>query len=291
MNRIGVCVSELATLPDIDRVCADIAAYGFTSVRFGVFWRQVQPTIWSTPNFTPITRARDTAAKHGLSLLPVLTGGAAMPTMAGWWNPTQRAQHFGTFCAAAAKTLPDCPLIEIWNEPNLHRYWAMGDPATFTPMLRAGTAAVRAAGRKAVLGGLAAETDWAGWSWGRWQNRAPTTFLAGINPADYDILGYHPYNLDPGFKVVEPSPGTFGLAQIPKLAALRKPLLFTEFGMDFDKITPKVGAEWITKQIPMLDADSWLYNWRDSGDQRFGLVDAGNTPRQPYYGTVQELIR
>jgi hypothetical protein len=107
------------------------------------------------------------SARHGVSILPVLTNPPAFRSAA----PSQGAQRgtypprsFGEFAAfanrlvrhygpagsfwAANPSVPKRPIRawQVWNEPHLAAYWPTGpDPAAYTEMLRTVSSGIRAA--------------------------------------------------------------------------------------------------------------------------------------------------
>ena len=70
---LGINQSNLTQLTPayLDRVCADIAAFGFSSVRFSVNWGST--ATWLGPSdFTRIQRVADALVKYQLTPLPIL---------------------------------------------------------------------------------------------------------------------------------------------------------------------------------------------------------------------------
>lgn len=291
---LGICCSELAIIPDADRVLSDIAAFGFRKVRFEVPWVLVEQ-VRGTRNWAPISNVVKLAAAHGIELLPIL--GVHAPA----WSWT--ATDFGSFCADAARVL-NTPRYEIWNEPNLAAFLKNGDAYTYVPWLQAASKAIKTAQPNAqiVMGGLAAAENATGFNWwfwlapfGWWTNVAPEDFLqdawnVGANPVT-DLIGYHPYSIDAGFNPVAPSATQVMIARIPKLAAIsKKPLLLTEWGYDYSRVDPNTAASWFKTQLPLMSYDSFFYTWRDYGTDKYGLVDATNVARQPIYDTVYAAV-
>src|SRR5919202_2504014 len=67
---------------------------------------------------------------------------------------------FGAFARAAVKHYCAAPYnvhtIEIWNEPNLHKYWPNPNPATYVKVLKAANQAIKSSGCdvQILMGGL-----------------------------------------------------------------------------------------------------------------------------------------
>lgn len=123
---IGINQSNLTQLaqPDMDRVCAAIAAYGFTSVRFAVDWGSLANWLGKV-NYGPVQRVADALAKAGLTPLPVL--GIHYPFV-------KSPAAFGVFTQGVVDIFR-APFYEVWNEPNLWGF-SIGTPADYLKYLR-----------------------------------------------------------------------------------------------------------------------------------------------------------
>lgn len=289
---IGINQSNLVQLtqPDLDRVCTQIAAYGFTSVRFAVDWGVLASFVGAL-NYGPIQRAADALARAGLTALPVL----------GIHSPfVHSPASFGKFTARVVSIFK-APAYEVWNEPNLWTF-GIGSPANYLTYLRAAAPIIRASGAKVISAGLAAYPDrqvfWA-------RNYSPTTWLQGLYNAgengDYDLFGYHPYALTVDEKFTDPTKAPYGITVIDNLDALRadhndsRPYAFTEIGYDTSRISIPTVAQWLPQQSTLLashTAHQWLFCWRDTiGDGgRYGLVDANNQPKTVLFDAVKPLV-
>jgi hypothetical protein len=67
----------------------------------------------------------------------------------------------------------------------------------------------------------------------------------------------------------------------------------TEWGFDCAVTPAGEAAAHFTAQLPLMEkhsARSYLYTWRDNGQFVYGLVDANNAPREPYYSTVKNAL-
>jgi hypothetical protein len=289
---IGINQSNLVQLtqPDLDRVCTQIAAYGFSSVRFAVDWGVLSSFVGAV-NYTPVQRAADALKRAGLSALPVL--GIHYPFV---HSPTS----FGKFTARVVSIF-GAPAYEVWNEPNLWTF-GIGSPATYLSYLRAAAPIIRDSGAKVISAGLAAYPDrkvlWL-------RQYSPVTWLAGLYAAgetgDYDLFGYHPYALTVDEKWANPDSLPYGIEMIGALDALRtqhndsRPYAFTEIGYDTARISIPTAAQWLPQQSTLLathTAHQWLFCWRDTiGDGgKYGLVDANNQPKTVLFDAVKPLI-
>lgn len=290
---LGINQSNLCQLgaADLDRVCGDIAAYGFTSVRFAVDWGNLS-NLWGSVNYGPVERVAKALDKHSLTPLPVL--GIHHP-----WVHSPSA--FGVFTKRCVDIFGPLPAYEVWNEPNLPAF-GIGTPPKFLTYLRAAAPIIRATGSAVIHGGLAAMPDRRGW-WSR--DYAPDTWLVELYAAgennDYDLFGYHPYSFDTAQKWCDPADRPFGIEQITALDAARarrgdtRPYAFTEIGYDTVKVDAVTAARYLTAQMPAMQIranHNWLFTWRDTaGDGgNYGLVSANNTPKLPLYNAVRGLL-
>ncbi len=290
---IGTNQSDLCQLApsDLDRVCGEIADYGFTSVRFAVDWGWLS-NLWGSVNYGPVERVAKALRKHGLTPLPVL----------GIHHPWKHSPaSFGAFTKRCVDIFGPLPAYEVWNEPNLPAF-GIGTPAKFLTYLRAAAPVIRAAGSSVIHGGLAAMPDRRSW-WAR--DYSPTTWLNELYAAgernDYDMFGYHPYSFDAAQKWCDPAGRPFGIDQITQLDAARarrgdvRPYAFTEIGYDTAKVDAVTAARHLCTQMPAMREHSnhnWLFTWRDTqGDGgRYGLLNADNTIKLPLYNAVRGLL-
>lgn len=290
---LGINQSNLCQLTpaDLDRVCGEIAAYGFTSVRFAVDWGNLA-NFTGTVNYAPVQRVAAALDKRGLEPLPVL----------GIHHPfVHSPAAFGAFTKRVVGIFGSLPAYEVWNEPNL---WAfgIGTPKQFLTYLRAAAPIIRAAGSAVIHGGLAAYPDhkvlWL-------RNYSPTIWLNELYAVgennDYDMLGYHPYSITAAEKWTDPNTTPYGIDQITLLDAARtrradtRPYAFTEIGYDTAKVDAVTAARYLSDQMPAMREranHNWLFCWRDTqGDGgKYGLVAANNAPKLPLYNAVRGLL-
>jgi hypothetical protein len=178
---------------------------GAESVRTAVRWHELQPSA-GAPDLGPLDAVVAAAASRGLAVLPVVTGtpGWAAETPGDVTSPPVDPATYGRFLAglvarygpagslwAERPHLPRIPIRawQIWNEPNLTRYWSEQPFArSYVRLLRAARTALRGADPAAtvVLAGLPNE------SW---------TALRRIYRAGgrgwFDAVALHPYTRRP----------------------------------------------------------------------------------------------
>jgi hypothetical protein len=181
-----------------------MVAAGVESVRTAVRWNELQPTAGAAPDLAPLDALVAVAASRGLELLPVVQG---TPAWAADGDPTSPPADPATFAAfmttlvarygpagslwAERPDLPRRPIRawQIWNEPNLTRYWSKQPFArSYVSLLRAAHAAVHAADPAAtvVLAGLPNE------SW----TALRRVYRAG-GAGHFDAVALHPYTRRP----------------------------------------------------------------------------------------------
>lgn len=198
---------------------------GASSVRVDLHWRHVEPVRgqfrWAT--YDAIVAAA--AAKGLRALIIVHTSPAWASGVAGGegWYPPRAAARYGEFVGRVAQRyraggrfwrarprLSFVPLagIELWNEPNLRRFWRSGpDPAKYAAMVRSAYAAVQrtapavpvVVGAFAPLGGHRdANCDGVRDGGVNREGIDPLTYLARMYrhgaAGHFDVLSHHPYN-------------------------------------------------------------------------------------------------
>jgi hypothetical protein len=181
------------------RMDADLnamAAAGMTWVRADFYWASIEPQRGRFSWAVTDTFVRDAHAR-GLQVL-------AMPEYTPDWarsGPTDKypptnPNDYATFVRALAYRYGPMGVHawEIWNEPNLHYFWApRADPVAYTRLLILADAAIKSVDHSAtvVSGGLSPAGNTG-------HDVAPLTFVASMYAHGakdhFDALGYHPYS-------------------------------------------------------------------------------------------------
>ena len=158
---------------DLGRETRLIRGTGAGTIRVAFYWRDLQPQPDGPIAFAEPDRIVGTAARAGLRVLPVLvrapvwaTGGdereGAVPLDPGAYArfAGQMVRRYGTngsFWAEQPAARRPITTWQVWNEPDISRYW-VGDPwpETYVALLRAAHAEIKAAdpGAQVMLGGL-----------------------------------------------------------------------------------------------------------------------------------------
>lgn len=194
-------------------------ATGITQIRAVFDWAQAQPTDAQTPpDLTKLDAIVGGAAAKGLTVLPVVIHS---PTWAAdlsgggdpYSAPPKDPNAYATFLKALVARYgpvgsywaqnPAVPRRairnwQIWNEPNLPRFWAKQPFAKpYTALLKASAAAVRGAdpGAKIYTAGITNGYHSPSWS------ALGELYAAGAK-GSFDVIAVHPYTGTPA-KVIE----------------------------------------------------------------------------------------
>src|SRR4051812_9107019 len=186
-----------------------MAGSGAESVRTAFYWPSAQPSATAPPDLGRFDEVVLAAARRNLPVLPIVTG---TPGWAGTRQgdetspPRETRTYTGFLRALVARYGPKGSLWvehpevsrrpirawQIWNEPNLTRYWTPPRGQTFArgyvKLLRAAHRALRTAdpGSRTVLAGLPNE------SW----TALRAIYRRGGRDA-FDVVALHPYTGKP----------------------------------------------------------------------------------------------
>ncbi|MEX7470533.1 cellulase family glycosylhydrolase [Mycobacterium adipatum] len=232
----GVADSDLYNLDQADLTSRleELRSLGVTDLRVAVPWVYIQPTS-GTYDWARMDNVVQTATAMGFNLTGAITGNpvwGGMP-LAGAPNPTAYGKFAGEVATRYGTQISS---YEIWNEPNGVIFYAPVSAASYTKVLQAGYAAIKAAQPNATVlaGALGATGTIPG------VTLSPQQFLAQMYEAGaagyFDALSYHPYNYSLPFSTgagINNSP----LEQVAALYALmvangdaHKKIWATEYG-------------------------------------------------------------
>lgn len=139
--------------------------------------------------------------RAGVALVPIpLFCPPWMGVAQGAPPPAGRVADWAELCAQLAERWPEIPAIQVWNEPNLGRYFwkPRPDPARYVDLLSQTTARVRreVPGVALLSGGLSGIPE------GDDHSTALGPYLEGMYAAGargtFDGLAFHPYPAIPG---------------------------------------------------------------------------------------------
>jgi hypothetical protein len=219
-----------------------MAAAGAESVRVAFDWRAAQPSAEGPIDFSATDAAVIAAAQQRLPVLPVVhrtpdwdaarpgDGAASAPRDPGAYTAylTALVGRYGPRGSLWAERpgLPRVPIRDwqIWNEPNLTRYWTSQPFAKpYVKLLRASRLALRAAdpGSRTILAGLPNE------SWIALRK----VYKAG-GRGTFDAVALHPYTGRPRnvIKLVE-----FARREMRRFHDGRRPVWLTELSWPASK--------------------------------------------------------
>ena len=174
----------------------EIKAAGGGFVRTDFIMRSVQPTSSQSFNWDQLDTKVAAASAQGLQVLGILAlsppWNAHAGCVVGSRNECAPANSTALANFAAAAHFPHVTYWEIWNEPNLVRFWSPAPSSTdYVIMLNAAYAAIKAVAPHDVVvaGALSRARDIPG------VQIAPITFVTSMyaKGAQFDILSLHPY--------------------------------------------------------------------------------------------------
>jgi hypothetical protein len=226
----------------LDAEWAEIGAAGAETVRTAFDWRDAQPVAGAAPDFSRSDAVVAAAARRRLRVLPVVhrtPAWAAERPSDGPASAPRGTDAYAAFLTALVGRYgprgslwaerPDLPRMairdwQIWNEPNLTRYWTTQPFARpYVALLRASRRALRRADRSArvILAGLPNE------SW----IALRSIYRAG-GRGSFDAVALHPYTGRPRnvLKLVE-----FGRRETRRFGDARVPIWVTELSWPASK--------------------------------------------------------
>lgn len=186
------------SLADLRRDLDQMRALGVRRVRLDLSWGRVEGVQgvydWSQPD-----RVFNEARQRGIAVLAVIgyqPDWAQRYDGAGRPLPVDR-DGFARFAqAAATRYRTQVGAWEIWNEPNLQRFWiAPPDPAQYADLVNAVAPRIRAGdpGAPVLVGSMSPANDVPDGS-----TVSPLTFLDGIYDRvplrNFDAVSVHPYS-------------------------------------------------------------------------------------------------
>lgn len=261
------------------------------TVRIGCRWSDVQKGATANKcTWDKVDLMVSQALAAGLEVVFCITG----PRAKWGWLYSQGGSpvDYGNFCSWLAQRYPAVKYFELWNEPNSNTFWGKKyNPIEYGAYLHEASVKIRLVrpDAKIILGGLGIGNNQGGWG-------DPVAFLrtlyaAGLGP-DFDIVSYHGYSADGGWK-----PQPVGITQmmlakfldIQRLMAdngdLGKPLWATECGIPIS-VGEETQALRLRELLALLDfigvQRAYIHSLRDhSSDfgKNYGLLRADGTPR------------
>jgi hypothetical protein len=287
-TRVGVQV-KLETFTRDDAQA--IRAAGFSFVRLGIWTNALHDAAYRER----IRAAFDAARSASLPVVATLR--TTQPLATGTYGAA-RDEALALAGRALADAVADVErefaaqlvAIELWNEPDLGKYWPTGDVLpTFAPYMRAACAALRAQPRSVPLYGF-------GFASAPLAGTLPDALLTSVldgHTGCLDAVSYHAYGMTPvaireAARDIEQRhrlPAVITEWGVPSAGLLRDPADQARRMRDF-------AAARADLSTPLVS----IYEWKDtrSGDnareRSYGLVDASGRPK-PALGAWRDALR
>ena len=282
-----------AAAADQEREYAALDDLGARWIRVEVNWAEVEPSpgayhAWSLEQIDAAVRRNRAAGRQVVVMIgkaPQWASGAA-----DHGTPPRDPADFARFAAFMARRYAADGVAgyEIWNEPNIGRFWGgRPDAAAYVALLRAAGAAIRATdpGARIVFGGLSTN-DLA---------YVRAAYAAGAKGL-FDVMALHPYSC-------EAFPGSFlGYRTVREFMVAQgdaRPMWFTELGWSTTSepcgVSEAAQAERLEASIGLMDRDPYVeavmfYNLRnnywmrdaDTTEARYGLLTSDFRAKPAY---------
>lgn len=288
------------------------AAAGIGWVRVDFVWAVVEPEpgVERWRIYDELVAAARARNLHVLALIGYTpawaTDGSAISGV------PRRVSDWSDFCyRAASRYRGAIDSWEIWNEPNLPRFWSGSRTAYVERILEPAARAIHAANPDARVGGpalahhVANGRDWHGWLF-------EVLREAGD---ELDFVTHHLYDLDDGARVLERLVGEtrFGadptrwgevepsVREVLTRAGFDREVWLTETGWVTTRLDESRQAtayarfldRWLTGvETPAWPAKTFFYELqddRDPGVPKYGLLRVSGRPK-PAYGVLRDFI-
>jgi len=317
-----------------------IAGSAGDTVRDDITWASVEPSIgifnWQTPD-SEISYA----ASHGLHLLMIADTAPAWASRVStsgsdwFWSPPINPRFYGFFVGQLAARYgsngtfwaqnPNVPKvlpagIEVWNEPNISRFWGdtTPNPGQYAAMVEAAYPAIKAhdPSMTVISAGLSPagaynDVDCTGSSGGSSATSVnPLNFLQAMYAdgagGSFDALGWHPYNYYGGATAANmlaynPCSAWSQLASTPVSARSLmvangdggKKIWLTELGAptciagaSYPCVSEAEQANLATDEMALWKSYSWAggFYWYDARDDYGGT---STTDAESHFGAVR----
>lgn len=308
-------VTDLTWFPGTasnQRTAQLLADSGSRWVRLSVGWHDFEPSRgvdnpWSVSAYaTEIARAR-AAGQRVLLMVSETPGWASGST--DRYAPPRDPADFGRFIGHLAALYGDSvDAYEVWNEPNIARFWKPApDAAAYARLLRAAYPAVKREDPSARVVFAGPSTN----------DRAfvEAAYAAGAKGA-FDVLGAHPYSCESPDTVRRDADGRLNRGSFLSYRELRAvalshgddpPIWFTEFGWSTYSgscgVSEAQQAAYLSRALELTAADdhvevALVYGLRnvftaqddDSMEGQFGLLRTDFSAK-PAYGAFVAFAR
>ncbi len=269
---------------------AMLAAGGFRFVRMDLFWHKIEREIPGRYDFSAYDRLVAAMAQHDIRIIFILDYGNDLYGGGNAHHFEEGRTAFVRFATAAAERYRGEGIVwEIWNEPNLEKYWhGPPDPLNYADLAFKVIAGIRSVDPTALIVGPAT----AGFPWEYLETLADVGLFNKL-----DAVTVHPYRFDAPESAWEDYARLRGI--LDRVSPERKiPVIAGEWGYStvINGPTEELQAQYVVRQwLSHLAADvdlSIWYDWRNDGPNRaeiehnFGLVTEDLRPKLAYEAAV-----
>jgi hypothetical protein len=269
---------------------AMLAAGGFRFVRMDLFWHKIEREIPGRYDFSAYDRLVEVMAAHDIRIIFILDYGNDLYGGGNAHHLEEGRPAFVRFAKAAAEHYRGHGIIwEIWNEPNLEKYWhGPPDPLNYADLAFKVIEGVRSVDPTALIVGPAT----AGFPWEYLETLADVGLFNKL-----DAVTVHPYRFDAPESAWEDYARLRGI--LDRVSPERKiPIIAGEWGYSTVVNGPSeelqaqyVVRQWLSHLAADVDLSIW-YDWRNDGPNRaeiehnFGLVTEDLQPKPAYEATA-----
>ena len=334
-DMLGISLGEtlsIASESEVQQILDDISSLGVGWIRVDVAWNSIQPVSKDAFVWGPFDRIVREARKRGIAVLPILT---YTPQWARDEScrttskcPPANPEDFAEFAhTAVLRYAPQgISVWEVWNEPNLRKFWASGaDYARYTELLRFVYQAIHETDTNALVlsGGLAPTGTGGG-------NITAREFLEGMYEfgakSYFDAVAFHPYSYPLGPEDIDTTNAWSHMTDTEwNLRAIMqdngdgyKKIWITEYGAPTggpgsiasnsthvpwsipDHVTEEYQAKLLEQAVKAQRTHAWSgplfwYSYQDLGTNEstvenfFGIIRYDGT-QKPAYGILKRLL-
>jgi hypothetical protein len=277
--------------PDPQEI-ALLEAEGFRFVRMDLFWVNIERERgqYEFGAYDALVRAM---RQRGIRIIFILDYGNPLYDDGHSPRTAETRAAFARFAAAAARRYRGNDIIwEIWNEPNLAKFWSPSPNAThYGQLVLAAARAIRRVDATAwIIGPATSGFDWPFW-----------TEIAELGTLKYfDAVSVHPYRRGLPETALEDYVQLRGLLY-QYSPEWRIPVVSGEWGYastlgGYSDIQQAwfISRQWLFNMAHDVKLSIW-YDWRNDGytptdpEHNYGTVDANLAPK-PAYHAAQTLI-
>ena len=288
---------------DQDRTAAAVKDIDSRWVRLNVEWNatETSPDTYDSWMLSHYDRGIAVARAAGQKVLMLVSQSPSWASgSSNKQSPPQNPADYADFLRfLATRWAGKVDAWEVWNEPNIDRFWPTGpDPAKYTALLKAAYPVIKSAdpNAKVVFAGPSTND----------YKFIEDAYAAGAK--DYfDVMGTHPYSCN-GPESVAQKDGRIsqfsylGYREIRKSMLARgddKPIWFTEFGWSTSTqqcgVSEATQADYLTKAFKLAAQDPYVqvafwYNFRNNSwshdaddiESRYGLLRTDYSHKPSY---------